>query len=599
MMTLQSDPASCFVAPSGYLLVHLNGTQTSTRNILDTRSGCFFSRSVRSAKFCRAYPHSSQHSKHFGVSALKATVERLSTNVIQDLNNWLPTAGISLHCVEIQSDENGLRGLYATRDINPGDTVLTIPHNSALVASRNSSSVPNFKVLHGLDASFWNSALWHTRLAITLLDNVLAPDPTFFNAYTTALPPDPNTALNAIHQLGLEEVDSQLREFQMTDMARQFYEQTVADFKTIQNGLSPSSAALLTLDDYVWAVSIVFSRAFGCPTSDAPSKDPPQHFRQVNDSVLDRARTDAVVPPGDFALFPGLDMANHSIHAGTTLRISALSPHLAYDLIAGRAVEKGHQVFVSYGPKSNEELIVCYGFVEADSPEEKVKERNLATWISTVVHDCPAGIEGLLERRETQLERRGLLDSSVEICYNLHALDSKLMRLLRVAVADDNELSLLEADYGSDAIAVKLDVALSLRNEVAAWRVVEKRCTELLEMTDEFSENELDRLQQIHSQGSVSLVWQTSGTVSDGKLLLRRERARVLRSTIERVRHFIKVSLTIGRVCTVLLPPTQSVLKADAFDGNVIMGMPDMRFFELVHKDVEADLDNRQRDNEM
>lgn len=596
-MTPQPISTSCFVALSKGLHFYLHTILSGHRVISETFLDRPCSRSRRPTKYRYRLLNRSNRGQ-LPDHTVKATVEWSSSDVLQELNDWLPTADIFLHCAEIRSDENGLRGLYATRDIAPGDTILTIPHNSALVASRHPDSVPDFMVFHGLDTSFWKGAPWHIRLAITLLDHTLSPRPTFFDAYTSALPANPNTALNAIHSLGLDKVDSQLGEFQITDLARQFYQQTVAEFHAIRSALFPASAVLFSLNDYIWAVSIVFSRAFGCPTPKNSANSSPPDFWQVNSTVFDRASFDVRIPPGDFALFPGLDMANHSIHAGTTLRTSDLSPHLAYDLVAGRAVEKGQQVFVSYGSKGNEELIVCYGFVEADSPEEKVKERNLATWILTHARDNSSGMEDLSKRRVAQLERMRLFDSPVEISYNLHALDPKLMSLLRVAVADEDELSLLDAERDNDATPTKSDVPLSLRNEVAAWRAIENRCAELLKEIGIFSETELDHVQRIRLQGSVSWTWGTTKGTSDGELLFRWDRARVLQSTLERTCHFIKVSLAVGRVCTVLLPPTQSVLKADAFDSNVIMGMPDMRSFKLIHRDVETNLDIEQKSKE-
>lgn len=512
---------------------------------------------------------------------------------IEALNNWLTTAGVSLHCVQIGSDQHGSRGLYATREIFPGDVILTIPHSAALVAPKNPGSVTELSLFRDLDERFWKQATWYTRLAILLLDHALRPNPSHFHSYIAALPKNPNTGLNAAHFLGIEQVASQLRPFRLDRSLRQLYKQTLSEFCSFQNALPAHSASSVSINDYIWALSTVFSRAFGCPLHPT---NPGASENKLGGGIAPHFTPFTPVPPGDFALFPALDMANHSVRVGTTLQISEKSPYLAYDLVAGCTVGNREQVFVSYGSKCNDDLLLFYGFVESNSPANCVEESDILQWISTVAkldadleHECP-----LSKRRIDELRRRGLFPPSVAVVFTPDALDTTLMQLLRVAVATEDELGQLEKQkiLGSQAeCAVK---ALSLRNEIRAWKMVENRCLELLEVSG-LSEKSSEGVQSFSSCDSVSWDWKDTSGSSDGIVFLQRERAHVLKSTIERARHFTEVSLAVGRICTVLLPPTQSVLRANAFDTNVFSGMPDMRFFQI-HRDIQTEINSTDDD---
>ena len=52
-------------------------------------------------------------------------------------------------------------------------------------------------------------------------------------------------------------------------------------------------------------------------------------------------------------------MANHRAGATTELRVRG--GH--FELLAGRSVKSGEEVFINYGAKGNGELLRCHGFV--------------------------------------------------------------------------------------------------------------------------------------------------------------------------------------------------------------------------------------------
>ncbi|GAA6000217.1 uncharacterized protein JCM10292_004039 [Rhodotorula paludigena] len=109
----------------------------------------------------------------------------------------------------------------------------------------------------------------------------------------------------------------------------------------------------LTFDLWLWACTILSSRAF-------PS------------SLIDGNKENSTP-----VLFPGVDMLNHrptarvtwSIDAGVASSASSGSDG-SLTIVLDEAVGAGEQVFNTYGAKSNEELLLGYGFVLPSNPAD-------------------------------------------------------------------------------------------------------------------------------------------------------------------------------------------------------------------------------------
>ncbi|UZJ54971.1 hypothetical protein CBS101457_004291 [Exobasidium rhododendri] len=105
------------------------------------------------------------------------------------------------------------------------------------------------------------------------------------------------------------------------------------------------------LKDWRWAETAYGSRAF-----------PPRLLGE------DNAANARIVAP---ILIPGLDAFNHSRQAKVTWTFNAL-PQQHITLTLHRSVCKGDQVFNSYGPKSNEDLLASYGFVNEGLEDDTI-----------------------------------------------------------------------------------------------------------------------------------------------------------------------------------------------------------------------------------
>ncbi|CAG8465955.1 17519_t:CDS:2 [Acaulospora colombiana] len=101
----------------------------------------------------------------------------------------------------------------------------------------------------------------------------------------------------------------------------------------------------LTWELYLWACNVISSRCF------------PNKLIEPDEVELNEA------------LFPLADSLNHRPRQRITWKVQGRS---ALHLITEDGIEAGEQVFNNYGTKSNEELLIGYGFCIPDNPDDWV-----------------------------------------------------------------------------------------------------------------------------------------------------------------------------------------------------------------------------------
>jgi len=299
----------------------------------------------------------------------------------------------------------GLRfGGLAGTDIKTGESLFRIP--LSVVITKETVAKEPWAAYQGWSFDREPLMVW--------LINELANKESFWAPYLSTLPTDFSSFPIFWSEEDLAELQaSSLRETIVS--SKKLLEQT---FARLSKNLIQANPTLfpngLTYEQYIWAYCVVSSRAwtFG------------------NNFVL--------VPLGDLlnhrpdAGFPGVDVS------GQYLEVNATQDYI-----------KGDQVFMSYGNKSNSELLGTYGFILEDNPHEaaiinfQLRPSNLAIAI----------IEPLLKKADPAYGTLRLVPN--------YRPDG-LLRAFRIANIDFDDLK--------HTAALLEGRPISLKNEVLAYR---------------------------------------------------------------------------------------------------------------------------------
>ncbi|MBA0708688.1 hypothetical protein Golax_023784 [Gossypium laxum] len=225
------------------------------------------------------------------------------------LQKWLSDSGLPPQKVGINKVEMGKRGLVALKKINRGEKLLFVPP-SLLITSDSDWSSP--EVGHVLKQ---HNVADLPLLATYLISEANLQKSSRWSNYISSLPRQPYSLLYWTRS----ELDRYLKASQIRLRAIE----RIADITG-------------TFDD-------LRRRIF--------SKHPHLFPKEIYLSSMD----------GKVALVPWADMLNHSCEVETYLNYDKSSQAVVFT--TDRAYQSGEQVFISYGKKSNAELLLSYGFV--------------------------------------------------------------------------------------------------------------------------------------------------------------------------------------------------------------------------------------------
>lgn len=264
-------------------------------------------------------------------------------NKIELFMEWYRTVCSPDYALTFDADPNtGRRGLFLTRDVSPRDTVLWVTEN-CMMSSKTAVESDLFvlKTRH-------EDLTWKELLPLFLIYEYNNPE-SFWRPYLDLLPKHVHTPLFWSDE-ELEELrGTRLYEITLSRRVRldRQYEKDVVplldEFRAI---LKPE---YFTKDSYAWAISVIESRSA------------PIHPNLRN--------------PPEGVLAPFFDGANHKIGADWNIRYDRASSTPRTALQTTRAMKKGEEYFIDYGPvgapeHNNEMLLNKMGFVIADHPSD-------------------------------------------------------------------------------------------------------------------------------------------------------------------------------------------------------------------------------------
>ncbi|RLN54959.1 hypothetical protein BBJ29_008342 [Phytophthora kernoviae] len=353
-----------------------------------------------------------------------------SPAVVTALLDWLKTNGVADNLLDIRYlDRLEGHGVFAKQELSRGQVTLEVPFKLAM----STESAEQSDLLLVLQK--YPQVPPDEVLALHLMYERSKGAESFFAPFIASLPKE--------FDLPVSWSEAELNELKGTNvllLTQMMKRQLQHDFENIHQAIAEDFpeifAALptLTMEDYVWAMSVIWSRAFGV------SKD--GKYLHV--------------------LCPAMDMFNHDVRLCNPLddfvsyneEKQAMTHHVAEDGVSGTALH------ISYGQYSNAKLLYSYGFVAHENSIQAVD-----FWMKIPPTDPYFKLKQTvldsneLTRDQTYAFRGTLFKTDV---------DERLLATLRVILMNEQEIRQYKKAFESSI--------LSVRNELAVYENLQNTC---------------------------------------------------------------------------------------------------------------------------
>ncbi|XP_010524627.1 PREDICTED: ribulose-1,5 bisphosphate carboxylase/oxygenase large subunit N-methyltransferase, chloroplastic [Tarenaya hassleriana] len=255
------------------------------------------------------------------------------------LQRWLSDSGLPPQKMAIDKVSIGERGLVASKNIRKGEKLLFVPPSLVITSDSKWSKPEAGELMKRYDVPDW------PLLATYLISEAsLGNDSVWYN-YISALPRQPYSLLYWTRA----ELDRYLEASQIRERAIERVTNVLGTYDDLRSRIFSKHPLLFpeevfNVETFIWSFGILFSRLVRLPSMD-----------------------------GRFALVPWADMLNHNCEVKTFLDYDKSSKGVVFT--TDRPYQPGEQVFISYGNKSNGELLLSYGFVpgEGTNPSDSVE----------------------------------------------------------------------------------------------------------------------------------------------------------------------------------------------------------------------------------
>ncbi|KAI3509670.1 hypothetical protein L1887_25132 [Cichorium endivia] len=255
------------------------------------------------------------------------------------LQKWLTDSGLPPQKMDIRKVDVGERGLVATNNIRKGEKILFVPPSLVISANSEWSFPEAGEVLKRYDVPDW------PLIATYLISEASLMKSSRWSNYISALPRQPYSLLYWTRA----ELDRYLEASQIRERAIERINNVTGTYNDLRDRIFSKHPNLFpeeifNMETFRWSFGILFSRLVRLPSLD-----------------------------GRVALVPWADMLNHSCDVETFLDYDKSTKGVVFT--TDRPYLPGEQVFISYGRKSNGELLLSYGFVprQGTNPRDSVE----------------------------------------------------------------------------------------------------------------------------------------------------------------------------------------------------------------------------------
>lgn len=386
---------------------------------------------------------------------------------------WAVAQGVKAEALELSVFPGGLRGMRALQPVDPGAAITTVPHRLTLETTTLQRSPPASLPVGWVEERLWASSAWYIRLALLLLRELELGPASELAAWVKVLP-------KSFDELPMNWPESELRELQYPPLQKAVRTQ-VDDYGAAFDKLQASSSAckqFVTRERFVWAISVVRSRAFsgvyeGSDWDDRVAQigftamlvaigvgthvlQPEQAINGAFAVTLTSLLRDFFLSRSGslkrYVLCPLVDMLNHKASTQSDVSYSYFGNSFA--VITSSYFPKGDEVTISYGGgRTNDQLLQLYGFVEAGTINEQYQIEDLAGALDEVL---PGGIS---QAQLARLQAAGMVASVRNGTATADGFVDETVRAARVLLADE---ALIQRK-GVAEVALSDDVDLMLK----------------------------------------------------------------------------------------------------------------------------------------
>jgi hypothetical protein len=308
---------------------------------------------------------------------------------------WAQSANISFDKVTqaVFRNDRGevvMRGMMARDTIVPGEFFVTLPRAAALVVD----PLEKCPIADFVDASYYKSCAWYVKMGLLLLAARREEGKSRVSGYIEQLPESIDTPVRwedgeiAELQSATLQVAIGRQKAEWTRLYQEFQSKGRANASSSTSSTSPP----ITYDDFVWALENVRSRSFSGPYAGTPIKDRllmggALAAAGLGYAFIAKIPTESVLNAGIsvacfnllydlvlssrlkwYAMCPIIDSLNHSGRVKSNIEYEYFKD--TFVVSTESAYASGDQVFISYGEKTNEQLVQYYGFVLEDNPHD-------------------------------------------------------------------------------------------------------------------------------------------------------------------------------------------------------------------------------------
>jgi hypothetical protein len=369
--------------------------------------------------------------------------EQLSS-LKQLITNCIEKGSAISDAIEFRYEESGGIGVFATSSCSKGNTLISIPLSLCLT----SNAVVTYEKL---SIVFENE---ERKQLVDFPDEVLAIGLMYsltnafdvdcpWRYHVATLPRSFNTTI-----FWSEEEMNELRGHNVFHLTNMLKKRISDDFDRIYSPLItafPSLFGNIDLDIYIWALSIVYSRALDITVEDEGENE---KEKENEDQVTTSSKHERVI-------VPVLDMLNHNPSVASSAYETFLYDQSSktVNYLCSIDVLENDQLFAVYGNYCNAKLLYTYGFVIMQNP---VKAIDLWTRVPPSSPNYEVKQEIL---QSHPLTANQTYDFSGTIRSNYVSLS--LLATIRVIQATTDELT-----NASNAFEGKM---ISVRNELATY----------------------------------------------------------------------------------------------------------------------------------